>query len=251
MSISDQAKQYHEKMFPNYQSKLLKSDPEFIEIFDNFAFDEVISYGDIDDHTRFLVILAVLLGCQGLDEFQSMLKAAYHMGVTAVEMKEIVYQATAYLGIGRTFPFLKAVNDFCHEQGVDLPLPCQSTTQTHERLEKGRQAQVQILGENMKDFYQSGGKIAHIHYWLTDHCFGDYYTRKGLDAKQRELMTFCFLFSQGGCEEQLKAHIQANINIGHDNDFLIQIVSQCVPYIGFPRCLNALNCLKDVQENTL
>ena len=29
-------------------------------------------------------------------------------------------------------------------------------------------------------------------------CFGDYYTRTGLDLKQREMITFCFLAAQVG-----------------------------------------------------
>ena len=37
-------------------------------------------------------------------------------------------------------------------------------------------------------------------------CFGDYYTRKGLTLAERELITFCFLMAQGGCEPQLIAH---------------------------------------------
>ncbi len=53
------------------------------------------------------VILATLLGCQGIDDFQTIEPAALNFGVTAVEIKEIVYQAVAYLGIGRVFPFLK------------------------------------------------------------------------------------------------------------------------------------------------
>ena len=43
MAISEFAQAYHEKMFPGYVSKFLETDPEFIERFDNFAFDEVIS----------------------------------------------------------------------------------------------------------------------------------------------------------------------------------------------------------------
>lgn len=113
--MTDNAKNYHEKMFPGYVSDFLRTDPEFIEAFDNFAFDEVVNQDDLDDKTRFISILAVLLGCQGIDEFKGMLKAAYNFGVTPVEMKEIVYQAVAYLGIGRVFPFLKAVNSFIEE----------------------------------------------------------------------------------------------------------------------------------------
>lgn len=249
MSISEKAKAYHEKMFPGYESQLLKTDPEFIELFDNFAFDEVVNSDDLDDKTRFIAILATLLGCQGIDEFKAMLTAAYHFGVTPVEMKEIVYQAVAYLGIGRVYPFLHAVNDFCKANGIALPLDGQSTTTPENRLKKGEQTQIDIFGEHMRGFSQSGPKESrHINKWLTDNCFGDYYTRTGLDYNQREMITFCFLAAQGGCEPQLTSHAQANMGIGNDKAFLIKIISQCMPYIGYPRTLNALRCLNNAYE---
>lgn len=246
MTISKKAQAYHDRMFPGYQSKLLNTDLEFIELFDNFAFDEVISHSLLDDKTRMIAILATLLGCQGIDEFKAMLNAAYNLKVTPVEIKEIVYQATAYLGIGRVFPFLHAVNDFIVANNIALPLKGQSTTTVENRLEKGRQVQVEIFGDSMKDFYQSGPKESkHINYWLTDNCFGDYYTRTGLDYKQREMITFCFLAAQGGCEPQLISHAKANMNIGNSKEFLIDVISQCIPFIGYPRSLNALRCLQD------
>ena len=249
MAISKNANEYHERMFPGYESKLLKTDSEFIELFDNFAFDEVVNNDDLDDHTRMIAILATLLGCQGIDEFKAMLTAAYNFGVTPVEMKEIVYQGTAYLGIGRTFPFLHAVNDFCVNNGIKLPLEGQSTTTTETRLEAGRQAQVDIFGESMRDYYKNGQEDAkHINYWLTDNCFGDYYTRKGLDYKQREMITFCFLSAQGGCEPQLTSHAAANMRLGNDKAFLIKIISQCIPFIGYPRSLNALRCVNEAAN---
>lgn len=127
MAISDFSKQYHEKMFPNYVSNFLETDPEFIERFDNFAFDEVVNMPNIggknvDGRICHMAILATLLGCQGIDEFKAMLPAAMNFGVTPVEIKEITYQAVAYLGIGRVFPFLKAVNEALEEKGVSLPL---------------------------------------------------------------------------------------------------------------------------------
>lgn len=249
MAISENAKKYHERMFPGYESKLLETDPEFIELFDNFAFDEVVNQDDLDDKTRMMSILATLLGCQGIDEFKAMLTAAYNFGVTPIEMKEIVYQATAYLGIGRTFPFIHAVNDFCEKNKIALPLERQSTTNPNNRLEKGIQAQVDIFGEGMREFYKSGAKESmHINRWLADNCFGDYYTRKGLDYKQREMITFCFLAAQGGCEPQLISHAAANMKIGNDKLFLIKIISQCLPFIGYPRSLNALRCVNEAEK---
>lgn len=201
MAITENAKAYHARMFPGYESDFLQTDPaEFIEVFDNFAFDEVVNNDDLDDRTRMMTILATLLGCQGIDEFRAMLPAALNFGVTPVEVKEIVYQAVDYLGIGRVFPFLKATNQVLEERGIELPLPGQSTTNRDNRLAKGEQAQLDIFGERMRDFKSKGGAAQNINRWLVDKCFGDYYTRTGLNYQQRELMTFCYLAAQGGVE---------------------------------------------------
>ena len=87
-----------------------------------------------------------------------------------------------------------------------------------------------------KDFWKSGdSETRHINRWLAENCFGDYYTRKGLDLKQREMITFCFILAQGGCENQLTAHIQGNLNIGNDKEFLLKVLTQCLQhnYIDF------------------
>jgi 4-carboxymuconolactone decarboxylase len=236
---------YLEKMFPG-GCKLRETDPEFMKRFENFAFDEVVNQDDLDDRTRMMAILATLLGCQGLDAFQVMLPAALNLGVTPVEAKEIVYQAAAYLGMGRVYPFLTAANEILEARGVQLPLPGQTTTTLDTRLAAGIQAQVDIFGDGMKDFWQSGPEESrHINRWLADNCFGDYYTRKGLSCAQREMITFCFLAAQGGCEPQLVSHAAANMKVGNDKAFLIKIISQCLPYIGYPRSLNALRCVNE------
>ena len=173
-----------------------------------------------------------------------------NFGVTPVEAKEIVYQAVAYLGIGRVFPFLKVTNTVFTEQGISLPLEGQATTTMKTRLQGGEQAQLDIFGESMRDFAQSGPEESrHINKWLVDNCFGDYYTRKGLDYRQREMITFCFLAAQGGCEPQLISHATANMGIGNDKAFLIKIISQCLPYIGYPRSLNALRCVNEAAKS--
>lgn len=252
MSITQFSKEYHEKMFPGYVSDFLRTDPEFIERFDNFAFDEVVNQNDLDGRTRFMAILAALLGCQGSDEFRCMIPAAMNFGVTPVEIREIVYQAVAYLGIGCVFPFLKITNEVFEAEGIALPLPGQSTTTMENRREAGTQTQVDIFGEHMRDFWKSGPEESrHINLWLADNCFGDYYTRTGLDLKQREMITFCFLAAQGGCEPQLTSHAEANMKIGNDKAFLIKIISECLPYIGYPRSLNALRCVNDAAKEQI
>ncbi|MEK3685023.1 carboxymuconolactone decarboxylase family protein [Paenibacillus sp. FSL R10-2736] len=60
----------------------------------------------------------------------------------------------------------------------------------------------------------------------------------------RELLTLCILCALGGADGQVKAHLQGNI--GHDKQTLIAAITQCLPYIGFPRTLNALACVNEI-----
>lgn len=223
-----------------------ETDPEFAERFEHFAFEEVVNEEgqQLDDVTRNMAILAALLGCQGVDEFRLALPRALDQGLTPVMVKEIVYQAVDYLGIGRVLPFLNATNEILTERGVKLPLEGQATTTMENRLEKGAQAQVDIFDDVMKDAWKKG----HINRWLAENCFGDYYTRTGLSYAQREMITFCFLAAQGGCEPQLTSHAGGNMKVGNDKDFLIRVVSQCLPYIGYPRSLNAIACVNKAAE---
>jgi len=225
-------------------NNLKSTDAEFVKIFEDFALDEVVNEEDqqLDDATRYMAVISTLLGCQGVDLYKEILPEALKSNLTPVMIKEIVYQAVDYLGYGRVLPFLYATNEIFKNQGIELPLENRSTTTTENRLEKGVQTQVDIFGAGMKDFWKGG----HINRWLAANCFGDYYTRDGLDLKQRELITFCFIAAQGGCESQLNSHVAGNINVGNDAKMLIKVVSQCLPYIGYPRSLNALSCISKI-----
>lgn len=223
-----------------------ETDPEFSERFEHFAFDEVVNEPgqQLDDVTRHTAIIATLLGCQGTEAFKAELPRALDSGVTPVMAKEIIYQAVDYLGIGRVLPFIDIANEILSSRGVKLPLEGQTTTTMENRLEKGAQAQADIFGEHMLEAWKTG----HINRWLASNCFGDFYTRTGLDLKQREMITFCFLAAQGGCEPQLTAHAKGNMNLGNDKEFLVRVVSQCLPYIGYPRSLNAISCINRAAE---
>lgn len=224
---------------------LHKTDPEFAQRFEYFAFQEAPNEEgrQLPEKTRYMAILAALIGCGGADAYGEMLPKALD-GVTPVMIKEIVYQSSAYLGCGRMLPFLSRTNEIFSQKGIELPLPAQATTTLENRLEKGVEAQAEIFGEHLKEAWKAG----HINRWLAANCFGDYYTRKGLTLAERELITFCFLAAQGGCEPQLTAHAKGNMNMGNDKDFLLSVVSQCLPYIGYPRSLNAIACVNKAAE---
>lgn len=246
MAQSDAAAAYLERMNPGATGSLAATDPEFAERFNTFAFDEVVNEesAKLPDRERFLAILAALMGCQGIDEFRIVVAGALNFGVTPVEIKEVAYQGTAYLGMGRTLPFIHAVNEVFAERGIELHLEGQATTTPETRLTAGNQVQIDYFGEGMRETWlHCPAERAHINKWLADNCFGDYYTRNGLSDRDREMITFCFIAAQGGCEPQLTSHAAGNMNLGNDKDFLYRVVSQILPYIGYPRSLNALACV--------
>lgn len=232
-------------------AELFASDPEFMSNMYNFAYGEVLSESgiQIDPRSRHLAILAAVLGAQGVDEFEVALTAALNDGVTPVEAKEVVYQAAAYLGFAKVRPFLSAANDVLEARGVKLPLEDQGTTTQENRRQKGNQVQIDVFGERLRESWRTGPEErAAVNSFLASNCFGDYYTRGGLDIKDRELVTFCYLIAQGGCDPQATSHAAGNMSVGNSRDFLIDVVSNLVPYIGYPRSLNALTCIDNASR---
>lgn len=89
----------------------------------------------------------------------------------------------------------------------------------------------------------------HIQQFLSANCFGDFLTRTGLDLETRELLTLTMLVTLGDCAPQVKGHIDANIRVGNTKDVLIDLVTQLIPFIGYPRALNALAALNETTNN--
>jgi 4-carboxymuconolactone decarboxylase len=167
----------------------------------------VLRHGNLDARTRLMVQLASMIACQAVREYRVMLGAALTVGVTPVEVKEIVYQAVPYVGMAKVFDFIHATNDVLTERGVELPLPGQSTTTPENRAEKGLAVQKQIVGSDVVEkLYASAPEDEmHIQRYLSANCFGDHYTRTGIDVPTRELLTFSMLVSLGGCERRSRA----------------------------------------------
>ena len=223
-------------------------DPELFEIFDNFALGEVLGHGGLDARTRLMCILASNVASQGRAAFRATLDAALGAGVKSVEVKEVLYQAVPYVGMAKVADFIGAANDMLEARGVGLPLEGQSTTTPADRFEKGLAVQRSIFGAGHIDAMREAAPETqkHIQQYLSDNCFGDFLTRGGLDVKTRELVTFSLLVSLGGCEPQVKGHIAGNVNLGNDKAVLLAVVTQLLPYIGYPRTLNAIGCLNEV-----
>ncbi len=109
------------------------------------------------------------------------------------------------------------------------------------RYEKGLEQLKKIDGKTGEEVINSLKQISpDLGQYIVEFAFGDIYSRKGLSLAEREMITLSSLLTVGGCEPQLKVHIQAALHVGISPEKIIEIFLQCIPYTGFPKVLNAV-----------
>ncbi len=246
MTRAEDAARKYADLFGDLAPLTTYTDPEFQQILNRFIFGEVYHHGQLADEIRVLITIVLLASNQNLAQLRPHCAAALTMGVEPVALREALYQCAPYIGYPKTIMALAELNQVLQEKGIELPLAPQATVSEEDRLEKGLALQRRIFGEVVQTRRQQTPPAQfHIQEYLAG-VFGDYYRREGLDLTTRELLTFCLIASLGGCEAQLRSHIRGNVNVGNDKQRLLEALTHCIPYIGFPRALTALAVLNEV-----
>jgi 4-carboxymuconolactone decarboxylase len=83
--------------------------------------------------------------------------------------------------------------------------------------------------------------------YLVEFAFGEIYARDG-DLKHREIVAIASLATMGGCDAQLETHVHGAFNVGLTESEVIETVMTLIPYIGFPKALNAMSVVKRVVD---
>jgi len=226
-----------------------KTDPELMNILQRLIFGEIFYVGNLDDKTRELITITALTTNQTLPQLKAHTNAALNIGVSPVAIRESIYQNAPFIGFPKVLNALDTINSVFTSRGIKLPLENKGTVQENVRFEKGKEMQFPLYGDrmkqNMKDLPGNlGDTIARI---LTESCFGDFYTREGLDVKTRELLIFCALTTLGGAERQMASHAVGNLKAGNTKETLISAMVHLYPYVGFPRVSNAINAIKEAK----
>ena len=225
-----------------------KEDEDLQNIFNNFVYGEVYSHGNLEPKLRELITLVSLTASQGNNMIAEHVEAALNVGASAIEIKEALYQCAPYVGFPRVFSVLEEANKVFEDKNIKLPLKSQATVNEETRFEKGLSVQTNIFGNIILDMHKNSTEnLKHIQNYLSAMCFGDFYTREGLDMKTRELLTFIMIISLGGQEAQATGHARGNLSVGNSKDTLIEAVTQCIPYIGYPRTLNAITIINGIN----
>lgn len=242
------AERNRQKFLGNTESSLSSTDPDFAAMRDRLIYGEIVDHGTLNDRQRALITLAVLTSGQTLEDLKTHVDAALRVGATPVEIKETMYQCAPYIGFPRTEAALKLVNEVFRAKNIPLPVESQSTVTEASRYADGLKVQKSIFGDGIDRMHQTApaSQLPIVQNYLSAFCFGDVYTRRGLDLKTRELLTFSIISALGGCDSQVRSHVQGNMAVGNSRENLIDALAQSLPCIGFPRTLNALACINAV-----
>ena len=222
------------------------TDPEFMRILQRFIFGEVCYTGKLDNRTRELITITVLAVNQTLPQLKSNVKAGLHVGCTPVEIREVIYQCAPFIGFPKTLNAIAAMNEVYTAQNIPLPLENQETIQDKERYQAGLAVQEPLYGSEIREKYSylPDEYAEAVPRFLTEFCFGDFYTRKGLNEKERELFIFVLLSALGGADLQVYSHAAGALKSGSTSEDLLAALLHAMPYMGFPRMLNALNSIR-------
>lgn len=225
------------------------ADPEMMDILQKFIFGEVFRTGDLDIKTREMITCITLTTMQTLPQLKAHAGAALNVGVTPVELRELVYLCAPYIGFPKTLNALTTINEVFKERGIALPLEKQGTVTEENRHERGSEIQEPLYGDAIEEALKNvpGGLGEDAARFLTEFCFGDIYTRSGMDMQTRELLVYCILTTLEA-ESQLISHTQSNIKLSNNKEKLAAAVIQCLPYIGFPPAMKTLKIIQNVQS---
>lgn len=235
---------------PISENVLKQTDPDFAAIEDYLLKVEMPKAGKMNVKTRAMVTLAALTTMTAETRLPQATADALKAGMSVVEIKETLYQCAPYIGITRVESALEEVNAALKTLGQNPTPASQSTVNEKTRFDKGLAVQKGIFGAAIDKMHATTpAELAYINKQaLTAYCFGDFYTRNGLDLKARELITFTAIMCLGGCEPQLRAHTGGNLSVGNTRQDLIDTIMVAMPYIGFPRTLNALAVVNEIAK---
>lgn len=225
----------------------IELEPEISAVMQKFIYADISGQVHFTQAQQELLKLAVLVSSNTTEDLETYIAGTLQSGATAAEVRETIYQCTPYVGFPRVKEALEKMHDVFESKGIKAPLANNGTVDDSNRYDKGLAVQVGIFGDAIYKMNSSApADQKHINTYLSANCFGDYYTRQVLDLRQRELITFIAIASLGGCEPQLKAHAAANIAVGNTRQDLLDAVTVALPYIGYPRTLNALGCINEI-----
>ncbi len=224
-------------------------DKDFMDILQKYIFGEVFEVGELDIKTRELLTVTTLSALQTLPQLKAHINGALNAGNNPTEIREAIYQCAPFIGFPKTLNAIAVFNEVIKERGLEGELKSTATTTEKDRFTKGFEIQNPLYGGEIKENFKNlpGNMGSDVARFLTEVCFGDYYTREGLELKTRELLTVAVLTTTKNFDT-LKSHIKGNLKAGNSIETITASIIQIMPYIGFPDSFQALKAVQEVMK---
>lgn len=245
MDRAETCKQNYRTLFGGEALTGQGTDPEMMDILQKFIFGEVFQTGELTLKQREMITCITLATIQTLPQLKAHAGAALNVGVTPVELREVMYLTAPFIGFPKMLNAVATVNEVFKERGIHLPLEKQGTVTDANRHEAGKAIQDRLYPGGISSVMEGmpGDMGKDVERFLTDYFFGEIYSRGALDLKTRELLGYCVLTTLEA-ESQLQSHFHGNIKAGNTPETVTAAVIQCLPYIGFPAAIKALRIIK-------
>lgn len=123
-----------------------------------------------------------------------------------------------------------------------------TTEQTHrETYERGLQARREVLGDAHvdKSLAQVSEFSRPIQELVTEYCWGEIWTRDGLERKTRSLINLAMLTALNRSHE-LAVHVRGALNNGVTEQEIQEVLMQTAIYVGVPAALESFRVAERV-----
>jgi 4-carboxymuconolactone decarboxylase len=120
----------------------------------------------------------------------------------------------------------------------------------NERFEAGMAVRRAVLGADYVDrsMAQAGAFMAPFQRMATEWCWGEIWTRPGLDKKTRSLMNLAILTALGKPAE-LKLHVKGALNNGLGVEEIQEALLHATVYCGIPAGLEAFRAAQEALKD--
>ena len=86
--------------------------------------------------------------------------------------------------------------------------------------------------------------------WVVGAVFGVTYQREGITLRDRQTLNSAALVAMGGVEPQLTGHIKTTVDVtGISPEEVAECFVHLMPYVGVPKTLAAMRCMKASLES--
>lgn len=118
-----------------------------------------------------------------------------------------------------------------------------------KRFDEGHKVRCEVMGaERIENVMKNAdGFTRPIHNLITEYCWGEIWTRPGLDRKTRSLMNLAMLAAMNRHNE-LRLHITGALNNGVSPDEMMECFLQVAIYAGVPAGLESTNLANEILK---